>query len=120
MKVKVIQLCPTLHDPMDCSLRGSSIHGILRQEYWKWWTMPSPGDLPYPGSKLGSPALQVVSLPSELPGKPVSSKMQLNSYTCCYTESFKNITCNIAPGKHPLYSYERASVKRANITLVLL
>ena len=82
--------------------------------------MPSPGDLPYPGTKLGSPALQVGSLPSELPGKPVSSKMQLNSYTCCFTESFKNITCNIAPGKHSLYSYERTSVKRANIILVLL
>ena len=32
MKVKteseVAQLCPTLHDPMDCSLPGSSVHGI--------------------------------------------------------------------------------------------
>ena len=32
MKVKseseVTQLCPTLHDPMDCSLQGSSTHGI--------------------------------------------------------------------------------------------
>ena len=33
MKVKreseVAQLCPTLHDPMDCSLPGSSVHGIF-------------------------------------------------------------------------------------------
>ena len=32
MKVKsdseVTQSCPTLHDPMDCSLPGSSVHGI--------------------------------------------------------------------------------------------
>ena len=32
MKVKseseVAQFCPTLHDPMDCSLPGSSVHGI--------------------------------------------------------------------------------------------
>ena len=30
MKVKseIAQLCPTLHDPMDCSLPGSSVHGI--------------------------------------------------------------------------------------------
>ena len=38
MKVKseseVAQSCPTLHDPMDCSLPGSSIHGFSRQEYW--------------------------------------------------------------------------------------
>ena len=32
MKVKVLvaQLCPTLCDPMDCSLPGSSVHGILQ------------------------------------------------------------------------------------------
>ena len=27
-------LCPTLCDLMDCSLPGSSVHGILQQEYW--------------------------------------------------------------------------------------
>jgi len=34
MKVKseseVTQLCPTISDPMDCSLPGSSIHGIFQ------------------------------------------------------------------------------------------
>ena len=25
---EVAQFCPTLHDPMDCSLPGSSVHGI--------------------------------------------------------------------------------------------
>ena len=29
-KVKVIQLCQTLRDPMDCSPPGSSVHGILQ------------------------------------------------------------------------------------------
>ena len=32
--------------------------------------IPSPGDHPNPGIKLGSPALQVDSLPAQLPGKP--------------------------------------------------
>ena len=32
---EVTPSCPTLCDPMDCSLPGSSIHGILRQEHWK-------------------------------------------------------------------------------------
>ena len=27
---EVVQSCPTLSDPMDCSLPGSSIHGILQ------------------------------------------------------------------------------------------
>ena len=30
VKVSVAQLCPTLCDPMDCSLPGSSVHGILQ------------------------------------------------------------------------------------------
>ena len=30
---EVAQLCPTLCDTMDCSQPGSSIHGILQQEY---------------------------------------------------------------------------------------
>ena len=37
-----------------------------RPEYWSGQPFPSPGDLPDPGIKLGSPALQVDSLPSEL------------------------------------------------------
>ena len=41
-----------------------------KQEYWSGLPVPSPGDLPKPGIKPGSPALQVVSLLTELPGKP--------------------------------------------------
>ena len=32
----VVQSCPTLHDPMDCSLPGSSIHGILQARVLEW------------------------------------------------------------------------------------
>ena len=34
MACEVAQLCLTLSDPVDCSPPGSSVHGILRQEYW--------------------------------------------------------------------------------------
>ena len=40
-----------------------------RQEYWSGLPCPSPGDFPNPGIKLGSPALQADSLPSESPGE---------------------------------------------------
>ena len=43
--------------------------GFLRQEYWNGLLFPSPGDLPDPGIKPGSPALQADSLPTELQGK---------------------------------------------------
>ena len=40
MKVKseseVAQSCPTLSDPMDCSLLGSSIHGIFQARVLEW------------------------------------------------------------------------------------
>ena len=40
-QVLVIQSCLTLCDPMDCSLPGSSIHGILWARILAWVTMPS-------------------------------------------------------------------------------
>ena len=40
MKVKreseAAQSCPTLSDPMDCSLPGSSIHGIFQARVLQW------------------------------------------------------------------------------------
>ena len=33
---EVTQLCPTLSDPMDCSLPGSSIHGIFQARVLEW------------------------------------------------------------------------------------
>ena len=60
---------------MDCSLPGSSVHGILQAGILEWVAIPlfpSPGDLPNPGIKPWSPALQADSLPSEPPGKPLT------------------------------------------------
>ena len=43
MKVKseseVAQMCPTLSNPMDCSLPGSSIHGIFQARVLEWGTI---------------------------------------------------------------------------------
>ena len=33
---EVAQLCPILRDPMDCSLPGSSIHGIFQARVLEW------------------------------------------------------------------------------------
>ena len=61
----VTQSCPTLCDPMDCSLPGSSIRGIFQQEYWSGLPFPTPEDLPNSGIEPVSPvalAMQVYSL----------------------------------------------------------
>ena len=41
--------CPTLCDPMDYSLPGSSIHGIFQTRILKWLAFPFPGGHPKPG-----------------------------------------------------------------------
>ena len=33
---EVAQSCPTLCDPMDCSLSGSSVHGIFQARVLEW------------------------------------------------------------------------------------
>ena len=44
-----------------------------RQEYWNGLPFPSPGDLPDPGIKTGSPGLQADVLPFEPPGNSSKS-----------------------------------------------
>ena len=56
VKVKVAQSCPTLCDPMDCTVRG-----ILQARILEWIAFPSPGDLPNPGIEHRSPTLQADS-----------------------------------------------------------
>ena len=38
---EVTQLCLTLCDPMDCSLPGSTVHGIFQARYWSGLPFPS-------------------------------------------------------------------------------
>ena len=64
-------LCPSLCDPMDCSMSGFSVYGILQARILEWVAAPFSRDLPNPGIEPRSPALQADSLPSEPPGKPI-------------------------------------------------
>ena len=56
---EVAQSCPTLCNPTDCSLPGSSVHGIFQTRILEWLPFPSPGELSDPEIKpsfLASPA----------------------------------------------------------------
>ena len=68
-KMLVAQSCPTLCNSMDCSPPGFSVHGIFQARILNWLPFPFPEDLPNPGMEARSPALQVDSLPAELPGE---------------------------------------------------
>ena len=56
-------VCVQLCDPMNYT-----VHGILQDRILEWVAIPSPAELPDPGIELGSPALQVISLPTEYKG----------------------------------------------------
>ena len=57
-EIEVSQLCPTLCDPMDCSLPGSSVHGISQARVLEW------GAIAF--------SMQAHSLPLSHQGSPVS------------------------------------------------
>ena len=60
MRAKSLQSCPTLCDPLACSPPGSSVQGPLQAVTLEGVAMPSPGDLPGPGTEpvpCVSPAL---------------------------------------------------------------
>ena len=56
---------PTLCSPWTVAPVASLSMEFSRQVYWSGLPFPSPGDLPDPGIKPESPALQADSLPSE-------------------------------------------------------
>ena len=52
---EVIQLSPTLWDHMDCSLPGSSVHGIFQAIVLEWIAISFSRELPDPGIEPGTP-----------------------------------------------------------------
>ena len=61
---------------MDYIVHQASLSvGSSRQEYWTGLPLPSPEDLPNPGTELVSPATEGGFLTTEPPGRP-----QMNAY----------------------------------------
>ena len=84
----VTQSCLTLCDPMDCSLPGSSVHGIFLARIMEWVAISSFPAFPSfrgsspPRNKLASPVspvLQAESLPLSHKGRPFT----YNYYYSC-------------------------------------
>ena len=83
--VAVARWYPILCNPMDCSPPLSV--GFSSQEYWSRLPFPSPGDLPDPGIKPGSLALQADSFLFGPPGKPLFNdnlSIKVMIYMCVY------------------------------------
>ena len=71
----VAKSCPTLVIPWTVACQAPLSMGFSRWEYWNGLPFPSPEDLPNPGIKPGSPALQADSLLTELWGKPLGHRL---------------------------------------------
>ena len=94
MKVKseseVVQSCPTLSDPMDCSLPGSSIHGIFQARVLEWGAIAFSTDQ---GSKLYLLQRMCGVLNAGSPGSPCI--WTLNGWGECELYLSKAIWINI-------------------------
>ena len=75
MKVKseseVVQSCPTLRDPMDCSLPGSSVHGIFQASVLEWLQVP------FPSLQFNAPLFH-----PHIAVRPLYNSFKLNTYMC--------------------------------------
>ena len=71
MKVIIAQSCLTLCNPWTVLCQSPLSMEFSRQEYWSGLPFPSPGELPDPGIKPRSAALQAHPLPSQSPRKPL-------------------------------------------------
>ena len=82
MHAKLLQLCLTLCNPMDHSLPGSSIHGILQARILEWVAMCS--------SRGSSQHWQVGSLPLVPPGKQSNESPTIKSLRPSKLELWKS------------------------------
>ena len=72
-RVKLLQSCPTLCDPIDCSLPGSSVHGILQARILQWVAMPSSRGFSRPRDRTHVSCGSYIAggfFTTEPPGKP--------------------------------------------------
>ena len=64
-----LKSCPTLATPWTVACQVPLSVGFSRQEFWSGLPLSSPGNVPNPGIKPRSPALQADSLQTEVRGK---------------------------------------------------
>ena len=70
---KLLQSCPILCHPMDCSLPGSSVHGVLQARILEWGCLALPqGIFPIQGSNLGLLPCRWILYPLSHLGSPQS------------------------------------------------
>ena len=80
-RVLIPQSCPTLCDPMDCSLPGSSVHRILQARILDWVAIPFFRESSHPRFRTQVFCIAGDSLLSKPPRKPAKRIYILNNST---------------------------------------
>ena len=75
VKLKSLSHVQLFVTPWTTACQASPSMEFFRQEYWSGLPFSSPGDLPNPGTKPGSPTLEADSLTSKPPGKPFQKEV---------------------------------------------
>ena len=70
----VTQSCPTLCDPMDCSLPSSSVHGILQVRKLEWVAISFPRGYSWPRDSTLISYIAGGFFTPEPPGKPIPTR----------------------------------------------
>ena len=103
-----LQLCPTLWDPMACSLPGSAVHGISQAAILEWAAMSTFRGAPWPGIEpmsLKSPVLAVLYREHYV-GSPMTYTFSSKStsiffsfwlnYMCSFLSEFLNLSFSLS------------------------
>ena len=92
-----------LCDTMDCSLPGSSVHGIFQATIQEWVAIPTPGDLSNPGIEpmyLVSPALSGRLFTIAPSGKPTFRTRSIHFHNDLANSIYYN--CHDHKGQKPI------------------
>ena len=94
-----VRACSVVSDsatPWTVACQAALSLGFSRQEYWSGLPCPPPGDLPDPGIKPASPALQAGSLPLSHPGRPRSNTLTSKEEPVAKSKCLPRTSCSIS------------------------
>ena len=69
-EIEVAQSCPTLRNPLDCSLPGSSTHGIFQARLLEWGAIAFSNKIPRTALLEGFPGTLLAKNPPDNAGDP--------------------------------------------------
>ena len=87
--------CVRLCDPMDCSLSGSSLHGILQARIMEWAATSFSRGSSWPGMEPASPTLAGRFFITASPGKSYTC-VHIDPYTYVYIEPYTYVLIQLS------------------------